>query len=564
MIEPERAGEAPLIRYEPGAIEDAPFDALRRQALRVIQRVASTWTDHNLHDPGITLLEAGVWGISDLAYRVQEAIAMQAPVDLEAPDSLPPDLERSARLAAACALLDRFGETAKLVEQRSAAADGAQFPSPAYRALFESVAQWKDAEPPSWGATSHAVEARGAMERGGTFLGYREASAESSSSEARVGTERVARTLERRSRRWWLHSRWPAVRDALASTLQGSSTASLETLGSEIDRQTSRRSHAESPRVLEALSAEPLTRGVQPTNGEVATLLARLDSPLDPRLFEDDEGQTRVWPPHPSQVETTDPVTNHDLLAALYAQLARIEGRIEEASVTYVRRADAPHASAVPRPGRVWSAPGMIARRRGGAGPEFDEPGRPGALSLLVERRHDLDSEDVLDLCAEAFEVGPPRTFWGHRDFAPLAEAGRRCTRPLGLEIHFGFVRPVKIQIACTIDVRFGESTDVARSRAIEVLRRFLANGAESTPVVNGDYVTGWPPGTAVDSHSIRERLLRIDTVERVGRVRLRVSRDGAEPVAGGTLRPYEVPDYEDGDALDVTAVQPLMVQYRA
>lgn len=46
------------------------FDALRRRALAVIQRVAgATWTDHNSHDPGITILEALCYALTDLGYR---------------------------------------------------------------------------------------------------------------------------------------------------------------------------------------------------------------------------------------------------------------------------------------------------------------------------------------------------------------------------------------------------------------------------------------------------------------------------------------------------------------
>ncbi|MBL8350887.1 MAG: hypothetical protein JNL87_11280 [Burkholderiaceae bacterium] len=46
------------------------FDALRTRALATLQRLAgSTWTDHNAHDPGITLLEQLCYALTDLAYR---------------------------------------------------------------------------------------------------------------------------------------------------------------------------------------------------------------------------------------------------------------------------------------------------------------------------------------------------------------------------------------------------------------------------------------------------------------------------------------------------------------
>ena len=52
------------------------FDALRLRAIGTLQRLAGqTWTDHNSHDPGITLLEAVCYAITDLAYRTEHPVA---------------------------------------------------------------------------------------------------------------------------------------------------------------------------------------------------------------------------------------------------------------------------------------------------------------------------------------------------------------------------------------------------------------------------------------------------------------------------------------------------------
>jgi hypothetical protein len=46
------------------------FDGLREEGLRWLQTLAGErWTDHNLHDPGITLLEQLCFGLTDLVYR---------------------------------------------------------------------------------------------------------------------------------------------------------------------------------------------------------------------------------------------------------------------------------------------------------------------------------------------------------------------------------------------------------------------------------------------------------------------------------------------------------------
>lgn len=51
-------------------------DALREQALVLLRGLAGeTWTDHNAHDPGITLLEALCYALTDLGYRADHPVA---------------------------------------------------------------------------------------------------------------------------------------------------------------------------------------------------------------------------------------------------------------------------------------------------------------------------------------------------------------------------------------------------------------------------------------------------------------------------------------------------------
>ena len=47
------------------------FSLLREKALTYIQQTSSaTWTDHNVHDPGITIMEALAYGLADVGYRM--------------------------------------------------------------------------------------------------------------------------------------------------------------------------------------------------------------------------------------------------------------------------------------------------------------------------------------------------------------------------------------------------------------------------------------------------------------------------------------------------------------
>ena len=50
------------------------YGVLREQGLGHIRRLSTTlWTDHNLHDPGITILEVLCYALTDLAYRTEFA-----------------------------------------------------------------------------------------------------------------------------------------------------------------------------------------------------------------------------------------------------------------------------------------------------------------------------------------------------------------------------------------------------------------------------------------------------------------------------------------------------------
>lgn len=73
------------------------FNSLRLRGLKWLQTYAGErWTDYNVHDPGVTLLEALAYGLTDLAYRVDfetaDLLARRGnTVDLAALGLLPPE-----------------------------------------------------------------------------------------------------------------------------------------------------------------------------------------------------------------------------------------------------------------------------------------------------------------------------------------------------------------------------------------------------------------------------------------------------------------------------------------
>ena len=58
----------------PDSPADSPatdFEGLRQEGIRLLQQLAgATWTDHNDHDPGITILEQLCYALTDLGYRI--------------------------------------------------------------------------------------------------------------------------------------------------------------------------------------------------------------------------------------------------------------------------------------------------------------------------------------------------------------------------------------------------------------------------------------------------------------------------------------------------------------
>jgi hypothetical protein len=58
----------------PDSPADSPatdFEGLRQEGILLLQQLAgAAWTDHNDHDPGITILEQLCYALTDLGYRI--------------------------------------------------------------------------------------------------------------------------------------------------------------------------------------------------------------------------------------------------------------------------------------------------------------------------------------------------------------------------------------------------------------------------------------------------------------------------------------------------------------
>jgi hypothetical protein len=65
-----------ITRHGPGWGAGVDFSTLRQEGLRHVQALAGgIWTDYNLHDPGVTMLEALCFALTELAYRADAEVA---------------------------------------------------------------------------------------------------------------------------------------------------------------------------------------------------------------------------------------------------------------------------------------------------------------------------------------------------------------------------------------------------------------------------------------------------------------------------------------------------------
>jgi len=68
--------DTPSLPRRPREPEATDFDALRAEGIRWLERLTGeVWSDYNLHDPGITVLEHLCYGLTDVLYRTDFDIA---------------------------------------------------------------------------------------------------------------------------------------------------------------------------------------------------------------------------------------------------------------------------------------------------------------------------------------------------------------------------------------------------------------------------------------------------------------------------------------------------------
>lgn len=510
------------IALSPPTPPDSDFDSALAKGLDVVTRLAgSLWTDHNLADPGITLLELVAFSLADLHYRTESRALDDWP--LEAPVWRPVaerhwdgvafrDPERLLELADLLSQVDGTGRT--VAERMQETVAGA----PSMNSATAAVADTNWGSPLSWdeAETLTRLARRRILDRAAYDL-----------------SDLVDSTLERTGGDLATAARILRQFPELAGLFD-------EELGSLLARARSRAIAARVHELADEIAAigddaaAATALGAQLTTGEgfsadeaqQAIALHPCPPGEDPELYEDAGGSTRVWPPHPLQARTCEPVT-----AADYARRAR--------TATGVRRA--------------WAVPGRLAGT--GAIPAIGWDGapatafdaRPGAVTLLVEPEPAVPAanrltflKDVLRAATtrpgETAEVDDPYDPW--RDDLDQASPRRLVCDELGA----AFLRMCGVTLKATLHAPAGSDRTEVVERALERVGRFFVEGRPESRVaaeaaaacpggIEGPWLPapqpagGWNPGEPIRVNELVEILAEDPAV--LGVEDLELSVDG-------------------------------------
>lgn len=526
---------APISPFVPTG-PDADWETIRaRLTATLTELVPSAWSDHNATDPGITLAESAAFGLADLHYRVAER--RQDAWPLEVPDWLPDE--------------DRHWDTAFAGQSLVAVADALVDPLHPVHELEDAIrrcASMLDAlavvSGGTWGGAfttdqrpvvialmrgrlvrrvaheqAHVIaEAVAAQRESGGSVQDRDERAVLELGFALPLWEDEIRAVVRRERR-------RLSQEALVARL------------AEVRAATA----TSAPGLEAALALEDLTAD------EVAVAMAAGTQPpgLLPEGLEDEGGRSQVWPPHPVQALTCEPVTAED-----YARRARAHEGVR----------------------RAWAVPGRLEGIAWNGLPTDDNPSvrvdeHAAAITLVVEsptppERVDEFLRDVLD-SAIGPEVRAPFPDW--RDPAHADDLTPR--RTICDEVGASLLRQAPILVQGTIVTGIGVEADAlirdvcARIAAFFDAGRPETVGATPSGEVDGPWprieqpLGGWVPGEPVRFTEVVSAMAANPDVWGVERLAMKV--EGAAdfvPQSDGELAipANAVPVLADGQCLRV------------
>jgi hypothetical protein len=529
----------PITRFVPVA-PDADWETVRARMVDHLTATATpAWTDHNAADPGITLLEVLAYGLADLHYRTAERHLDDWPLEVRAWDAdagrhwhatLPagrwdPEIDPSdpaltpADLAPLSGVADALASPATsatvlepLVRASRSRADAVALLSaepwasafrpgdrPAVVALMRTrlvrqVAQEQAGVVASAVASAHAAAVAAAPRRpdpdapldvGAIDVA---AAAELAWSLPLWDEEVVAlvRRERRRLSREVLSGHLDAVRATTSDTLAATRGA-LALAGLDADETTY------------AVAAAPQAAGLLPED------------------LEDEQGRALVWPPHPVQALTCEPVTADD-----YARRARSHPDVVRAWTVTGRL-----------PGIAWNGLPTDAI------PSVAVDEHAVALTLVVESRTELTTaprraaflRDVLTT-AVGPEAGAPFPDW--RDDVDDLEPRRVICDEVGASL----LERAPVLVQATLVSEVGADREAVIEDARARIAAFFERGRPETfaptaaPVVDGPWprhdqpTLGWVPGAPVRFTEVVEAIVGNPFVRGVEDLAMKVDGD--------------------------------------
>ncbi len=530
----------------PPSAPDADWATILTRLMGALTESApATWSDHNLADPGITLAEAAAFGLADLHYRTAERIFDGWPLEVRAYDP-PAGRHWHATLPA--------GQVAAIATKLAARpAAGQPTNAAALEPLVRACQQPSDAVEllglPPWNLVWTAAQRppviallRSRLVRAAAheYADLVAAAVEAERGSADAVDVRDARSARRLAQHLPL---WPTELTALIRRER-------RRLGQEALVARLADVHAASTAAAVAATRAALLEADLTTGeADIALAAARIPLGLLPEQLESADGATRIWPPHPIQALTCEPVTADD-----YARRAREDGRVH----------------------RAWAVPGRLegVAWNGlptGFLPEIAVDPTAAAVTLVVER----DPEDKTQLTPaeeQLFLRAVLRTAVGSECDAPYPSwldtlNPNDPRRVICDEVGAGLLRTAEIVVQGTVITGVGVDPAVTLQGVRDRIDAFFLSGrgpvaTPPPPEVSGPWPLheqppgGWIPGDPIRFTEVIEAIVADPTVLGVEELAMQVLGDaaflrlvdGALPIPGNA-----VPRIADFDCLTVS-----------
>lgn len=466
----------PIERFVPVA-PDADWESVRAGVLAGVTESAPTaWSDHNPVDPGVTLAEAAAFGLADLHYRTAERVVDEWPLGVRGWE---PDDGRHWHATLPPGSLGRIADALAAGEDTSAAVLEPKIRACASQADALALLSTEPWSPVITAGLRPVVVAlmrsrlvrQVAQEQAHLIAAAVAAQRETGGSVAQRDARAVAELA-------FSLALWEE--ELVAVVRRERRRLSVEALLARL-AEVRAATEATVPATKAALAAD----GLSAAEVDIAMAAATDPPGMLPEQLEDERGRSLVWPPHPIQALTCEPVT-----AADYARRAR----------------------AHPSVGRAWAVPGRLAGVTWHGLPTGIAPGTEpdpdaAAVTLVVERVSGggVPDDEFLRGVLEV-AIGPesraPFPVW-HEDVDDVTPRRVICD-----EVGAALLKTAPVLVQATLVTGVGVDRDAVVADVRARLSAFFAAGRTRTPpperIIDGPWPRidqpsgGWLPGEPI------------------------------------------------------------------